>query len=97
MSIPIGDVPVPERVRYLLRAAAELRRRKHEFSAAMVYEVGKSWAEADAGTSEAMDFLEYYARQALRVLDSSNLLAPYPAEQSSLMYIPLGVGAIIPP
>jgi 1-pyrroline-5-carboxylate dehydrogenase len=89
--------PVPERVRYLLRAAAEMRRRKHEFSAWMVYEVGKSWVEADADTSEAIDFLEYYARQALRVLDSSNQLAEYPAEQLSLTYIPLGVGAIIPP
>ena len=89
--------PVSERVRYLLHAAAELRRRKHEFSAVMVYEVGKSWAEADADTSEAIDFLEYYARQAMRLLDSSDQLAPYPAEQLSLTYIPLGVGAIIPP
>ncbi len=89
--------PVPERVRYLLHAAAEMRRHKHEFSAAMVYEVGKSWAEADADTSEAIDFLEYYARQALRLLDSTGQLAPYPAEQLSLTYIPLGVGAIIPP
>ena len=63
----------------------------HEFSAVMVYEVGKSWAEADADTSEAIDFLEYYARQAMRLLDSSDQLAPYPAEQLSLTYIPLGV------
>ncbi len=90
-------VPVEERARYLLRAAAEMRRRKHEFSAAMVLEVGKSWYEADADTAEAIDFLEYYARQALRVFDSSDLLAPYPAEQDSLYYIPLGVGAVIPP
>lgn len=89
--------PVAERARYLLHAAAEIRRRKHEFSAMMVYEVGKSWAEADADTSEAIDFLEYYARQALRLLDASDLLAPFPAEQLSLTYIPLGVGAIIPP
>ena len=89
--------PVEERVRYLLRAAAEMRRRKHEFSAVMVLEVGKSWAEAEADTAEAIDFLEYYARQALRVLDSSALLAEFPNEQGSLTYIPLGVGAIIPP
>jgi 1-pyrroline-5-carboxylate dehydrogenase len=89
--------PVAERARYLLHAAAEIRRRKHEFSAMMVYEVGKSWAEADADTSEAIDFLEYYARQAMRLLDASGLLAPFPDEQLSLTYIPLGVGAIIPP
>lgn len=90
-------VPVEERARYLLRAAAEMRRRKHEFSAMMVLEVGKSWVEADADTSEAIDFLEYYARQAIRIFDSSALLAEFPAEQDSLYYIPLGVGAIIPP
>jgi 1-pyrroline-5-carboxylate dehydrogenase len=88
---------VEERARCLLRAAAELRRRKFEFSALMVYEVGKTWVEADADTAETIDFLEYYARQILRVVDASDLLAPYPPEQLTLHYIPLGVGAIIPP
>lgn len=90
-------VPAQERVRYLLKAAAEMRRRKHEFSAAMVFEVGKSWAEADADTAEAIDFMEYYARQMLDLADSNHLLTPYPPEQLNLQYIPLGVGAIIPP
>ncbi len=90
-------VPAEERARYLLRAAAGMRRRKHEFSAAMVLEAGKSWAEADGDTAEAIDFLEYYARQIVRIADSSNQLAPYPPEQITLEYIPLGVGAIIPP
>ena len=85
-------VPVEERARYLLRAAAELRRRKHEFSAVMVLEVGKSWFEADADSAEAIDFLEYYARQAVRIADSSHLLTEYPGEQLGLYYIPLGVG-----
>ncbi len=89
-------VPVEERARYLLRAAAEMRRRRHEFSAIMVLEVGKSWVEADADTAEAIDFMEYYARQALRITDSSHLLAVNPPEQGGLYYIPLGVGAIIP-
>ncbi len=90
-------VPVEHRARYVLRAAAEMRRRKHEFSAVMVLEVGKSWAEADADTAEAIDFMEYYARHALRIADSSALLTPYPPEQLQLQYIPLGVGVIIPP
>ncbi len=90
-------VPVEERARYLLTAAAEMRRRKHEFSAVMVLEVGKSWNEADADTAEAIDFMEYYAREGMRVFDSSGLLAPYAAEQDALYYIPLGVGAVIPP
>ena len=90
-------VPVEERARYLMRAAAEMRRRKHEFSAMMVFEVGKSWAEADADTAEAIDFLEYYARQMLRIADSSNMLTQYPPELLQLKYIPLGVGAVITP
>jgi 1-pyrroline-5-carboxylate dehydrogenase len=89
--------PADERSRYLLDAAAEMRRRKHEFSAVMVLEVGKSWAEGDADTAESIDFLEYYARQILRIADSSDLLTPNPPEQLGLYYIPLGVGAIIPP
>ncbi len=90
-------VSVAERARYLLRAAAIMRRRKHEFSALMVYEVGKTWSEADADTAEAIDFMEYYARQAVHIADSSALLTPNPPEQLALTYIPLGVGAIIPP
>ncbi|MBI5670000.1 MAG: L-glutamate gamma-semialdehyde dehydrogenase [Chloroflexi bacterium] len=90
-------VPAAERARTLLRAAAEMRRRKHEFSATMVLEVGKSWAEADADTAEAIDFLDYYARQAVRIADVSHMLAPYAPEQLSLTNIPLGVGVIIPP
>jgi 1-pyrroline-5-carboxylate dehydrogenase len=90
-------VPPAERARILLRAAAEMRRRKHEFSAMMVLEVGKSWAEADADTAEAIDFLEYYARQIVRIADSSHLLTASQPEHLSLHYIPLGVGAIIPP
>lgn len=90
-------VPVEERARFLLRAAAAMRRRKHEFSAIMVLEAGKTWVEADADTSEAIDFMEYYARQAVRIADSTSLLTQYPGEQLGLYYIPLGVGIIIPP
>lgn len=86
-----------DRSRYLLRAAAEMRRTKHIFSAIMVLEVGKSWVEADADTAEAIDFIEYYARQILRIADSSPLLTPYAPEEVRLEYIPLGVGAVISP
>src|SRR5690606_19908855 len=80
-------IDVSERARYLLRAAAEMRRRKHEFSAMMVLEVGKTWVEADADTAEAIDFLEYYARQMMALADSSDKLASYGPEQLSLRYI----------
>ena len=51
----------------LFRAAAIIRRRKHEFSAILVKEAGKPWNEADADTAEAIDFMEYYARQMLTI------------------------------
>jgi 1-pyrroline-5-carboxylate dehydrogenase len=86
-----------ERAGYLLSAAAEMRRRKHEFSAWMVFEIGKPWSEADADTCEAIDFLEYYARQMIRLTEASDTLYPWPGEQNQLLYIPLGVGAVIPP
>ena len=89
--------PAKERARYLLRAASEMRRRKHEFSAWMVFEVGKSWVEADADTAEAIDFLEYYARQMMRLDNASSLLEPYPSEEVTLEYVGLGVAVVIPP
>ncbi len=57
----------PERARFSFRAAAIMRRRKHEFSAFMVLEIGKSWAEADADTAEAIDFMEFYGREMIRL------------------------------
>ncbi len=89
-------VPAQERSDYLLRAAAALRARKHEWSAWLVFEVGKSWAEADADTSEAIDFCEFYARENLRYA-ASQPLTPVAGERSALVYLPLGVCAIIPP
>ncbi|MBU1936617.1 aldehyde dehydrogenase family protein, partial [bacterium] len=84
------------RARILLRAAALMRRRKHEFSATMVLEVGKNWAEADGDTAEAIDFMEFYAREMMR-LAGPQPLTDIPGEEQSLMYLPLGVGAVIPP
>jgi len=85
-----------ERARLLLKAAALLRRRKHVFSATMVYEAGKTWPEADADTAEAIDFLEYYAREAIR-LSQPHALPRLAGEDNELMYLPLGVGIVIPP
>lgn len=88
--------PADARARLLFKAAAILRRRKHEFSAAMVYEAGKSWAEADGDTAEAIDFIEFYGREMIR-LSGSQTLTSYDGETNDLYYIPLGVGIIIPP
>ncbi|WP_075979875.1 L-glutamate gamma-semialdehyde dehydrogenase [Bacillus massilinigeriensis] len=80
----------------LFKAAAILRRRKHEFSALMTKEAGKSWREADADTAEAIDFLEYYGRQMLRLKDGVPVQSR-PNEFNRYDYIPLGVGIIISP
>ncbi|MBI2923107.1 MAG: L-glutamate gamma-semialdehyde dehydrogenase [Planctomycetes bacterium] len=84
------------RARILWRAAAALRRRKFEFSAWMVFEAGKSWAEADADTAEAIDFLEFYGREAVR-WGQDQPATRLPGEDNHVFYIPLGVGVVIPP
>jgi 1-pyrroline-5-carboxylate dehydrogenase len=55
------------RARILLRASAIMKRRKFELLAWEAYEGGKPWFEADAQVAEAIDFLEYYAREMLRL------------------------------
>jgi 1-pyrroline-5-carboxylate dehydrogenase len=85
-----------QRARLLLKTAALMRRSKHIFSATMVFEAGKTWPEADADTAEAIDFLEYYAREALR-LARGDTLTRLPGEGNEMTYAPLGVGIVIPP
>ncbi|MFH1261886.1 MAG: L-glutamate gamma-semialdehyde dehydrogenase [Pseudomonadota bacterium] len=85
-----------KRADFLFRAAAKMRERKHEFSAWMIFETGKNWVEADADTAEAIDFMEFYAREMLR-LGGPQPLTPVAGETNHLYYIPLGVGAVIPP
>ena len=90
-------VPVEARARVLLRAASLMRRQKEELVAWMVYEVSKSWAEADGDVSEAIDFCEFYARQALLLQGGDHPLAHAPGEYGELRYLPLGPGLAIPP
>jgi 1-pyrroline-5-carboxylate dehydrogenase len=85
-----------ERAGYLFAAAQKLREKRFYFNALMIYEVGKSWVEADADVAEAIDFLEFYGREALR-LGGKQPLVPNPGEANYLAYLPLGVGAVIPP
>ncbi|WP_322480759.1 L-glutamate gamma-semialdehyde dehydrogenase [Thermogemmatispora sp.] len=89
-------VPAHERANYLFAAADRLRERRFLFNAWMIYEVAKSWTEADADTAEAIDFLEFYAREMLRLAEAQPLVR-IPDEDNELVYIPLGVGAVIPP
>ena len=87
---------LPERADYLFRAAQIVRERKFELCACLTYEVGKNWIEADADVGETIDFLEFYGREALR-LHGATTPIQLPGERNLLRYIPLGVGAVIPP
>ena len=89
-------MPANDRAELLFRAAARMRERKHWFSAWLVYEVGKSWAEADADTAESIDFMEFYGREMLRYA-AKQPVTPVPGEDNEMVYIPLGVGIVIPP
>jgi 1-pyrroline-5-carboxylate dehydrogenase len=80
----------------IFRLADILRRRKFEFNAWLVLEVGKNWDEAEADTCEAIDFCELYARTALQ-MDAAEPVVQLPGERDSLRYLPLGVGAVIAP
>jgi 1-pyrroline-5-carboxylate dehydrogenase len=88
--------PARERASILFRAARMIRQRRHELSAWMVYEVGKSWPEADGDTAQAIDFCEFYGRQAIR-LAQPQPLGSVPGEDNELKYIPLGVAIVVPP
>jgi 1-pyrroline-5-carboxylate dehydrogenase len=89
-------VPADERVAYIYRTAEILRKRRFELDAWLVYEIGKTWPEADADIAELIDFCEYYGREALRLAQPQKL-SPMRGENNYLKYVPLGVGAVIPP
>ena len=83
------------RAEYLELAAAEMRNRKFELSAWMVYECGKPWAEADADVAEAIDFCMYYAGEMRRL--SVPRQVDLPGEENTLSYRPRGVAVVIAP
>ena len=88
--------PDKERIRMTVEVARLIRARKFEFDAWLVYEAGKTWPEADADVSEAIDFCEYYAREMER-LSGPQPVVQLPGEHDEMIYIPLGVGVVIPP
>ncbi|MGA2421384.1 MAG: L-glutamate gamma-semialdehyde dehydrogenase, partial [Candidatus Acidiferrum sp.] len=89
-------VPAEKRAEIIFRVAQIFRERKFEVSALICYEVGKSWVEADADTAETIDFCEFYGREMLR-LAGEHAVTPMKGEKNYLVYLPLGVGAVIPP
>src|SRR6185503_15145522 len=90
------NTPVEQRTELLFRVAGIMRERKHELSAWMIHEVAKTWAEADGDTAEAIDFCEFYGREMQRYAGEQPLVH-VTGEENKLDYIPLGVGAVLPP
>ncbi len=84
------------RARVLFKAAAIMRRRIYELSAIECFEESKGWLEAYADVCEAIDFLDFYGREMIR-LGGPQEVTPFPGEDNELRYIPLGVGVVIPP
>lgn len=90
------ETPAPERARLVMRVAEILRSRRDELAALQVYEVSKTWREADADVCEAIDFCEYYAREMLR-LAKPQRMDPMAGESNDYFYEPRGVALVIAP
>ena len=85
------------RAEVLVGAAAWLRERRPVLAALQVRECAKPWGEADADVCEAIDFLEYYAREAVRLEQRAPELLQAPGERNTMRYVPRGVVAVIAP
>jgi RHH-type proline utilization regulon transcriptional repressor/proline dehydrogenase/delta 1-pyrroline-5-carboxylate dehydrogenase len=90
------NTPTEERAGFLFRAAEEMRKERFELSALEVFEVGKTWPEADADVAEAIDFLAYYGQEMIR-LGTTRHLGTYPGEYNEYCYEPRGIGVVISP
>ncbi|MCX6151759.1 MAG: L-glutamate gamma-semialdehyde dehydrogenase [Ignavibacteriales bacterium] len=89
-------VPAEKRVEILMKAAQIAKKRRFEINAWMIIEAGKNFIEADADTAEAIDFMEFYAREMLRYA-AKQPITPIKGEKNELVYLPLGVGVVVPP
>ncbi len=90
------DTPPRERSEYLVKAAAIARKQIYEFSAWQVLEEGKQWAQAYNDLAEGIDFLEYYAREMIR-LGQTQDMGSYAGEINQYFYQPKGIAAVIAP
>jgi RHH-type transcriptional regulator, proline utilization regulon repressor / proline dehydrogenase / delta 1-pyrroline-5-carboxylate dehydrogenase len=91
-----GKVAPDERAGYLFAAASEMRKQRFELAALEIYEVGKTWKDADGDITEAIDYLEYYGREMIR-LGRKSRIGDRPGEENEYSYVPRGVGVVISP
>jgi RHH-type proline utilization regulon transcriptional repressor/proline dehydrogenase/delta 1-pyrroline-5-carboxylate dehydrogenase len=90
------NVPVTQRAAVLVKAAAAMRARRDELSAVIIQESGKTWREADADVCEAIDFCEYYAREAVPLFERRRM-GRFVGELDEVMHEPRGVCVVISP
>ncbi len=90
------DTSPRQRAEYLLKAAEAARKRVFELSAWQVLEIGKQWDQAYADVTEAIDFLDYYAREMIRYGEPQRI-GNAPGEINHYFYEPKGIAAIIAP
>jgi RHH-type proline utilization regulon transcriptional repressor/proline dehydrogenase/delta 1-pyrroline-5-carboxylate dehydrogenase len=90
------DTPFADRAKVLVRAAQLMRQRRDELSGVVLKESGKTWREADADVCEAIDFCEFYARQAAELF-APQRLGRFVGELNQIWYQPRGVAVVISP
>ena len=84
------------RARLGVRLAHIMRAQKYELAAIQTFEAGKNWVEAEADVAEAIDFVEFYARQAMRLAEPIPVVH-WPGEENESHFVPIGAGVAIPP
>lgn len=85
-----------KRAKVLVHAAAAMRQQRDALSGVMIKEAGKTWREADADVCEAIDFLEYYAREAMPLF-ARERLGRFIGELDEQWHQPRGVAVVIAP
>jgi RHH-type proline utilization regulon transcriptional repressor/proline dehydrogenase/delta 1-pyrroline-5-carboxylate dehydrogenase len=88
--------PVEDRAQMLERAADLMESRRLEINSLLILEGGKPWVEADGDTSEAIDFLRFYAVE-MRRLAKPVITQRVPGEHCVQVWTPRGVGVAVAP
>ena len=90
------DTPIRTRAAVLVKAAAIMRRRRDELAGIIIKESGKPWREADGDVCEAIDFCEFYAREAVALFEPQRL-GRFVGEIDETIHEPRGVAVVISP
>ncbi|RMH04136.1 MAG: aldehyde dehydrogenase family protein [Nitrospirae bacterium] len=89
-------IPASTRADILVRVAQLMREQRFDLAAWEIFETGKPWREADADVAEAIDFLEFYARD-MRRFGHPRRLGHEPGELNHLEWLPRGIAVVIAP